>query len=92
MFKFFYHGLLGITALLIYSWISLFFLPPEARDARLSNKINTGLVTLFFCVIAGLVWYFQKNEHQRAANFSLYGFYALLLLVFLWAIRNGRWN
>ena len=92
MFKFFFYGLLGMTMLLIYSWISLFFLPAEARDARLSVKLNTGAITLVFCLVSGLIWYLQKNENQRLANFVLYGFYGLLFLCFLWAIRKGRWN
>jgi len=92
MFKFFFNALLGLTALLIYSWISLFFLPPEARDGRLSNKLNTGAVTLGFCLISALIWYFQKTENQRIASILLYGFYGLLVVALFWAMRNGRWN
>ncbi len=45
---------------------------PEARDARSSNKLNTGAITLLFCAISGLVWYFQKMGNQRAASITLY--------------------
>ncbi len=92
MFKFFFYGLLGITALMIYSWATLFFLPPEAHDARLSNKINMGGLTLFFCIMSGLVWYFQKNEQQLIANILLYGVYGAALVVTIWAIMHARWN
>lgn len=92
MFKFFFYGLLGITALMLYGWASLFFLPEGARDARASNKLNIGAVTLLFCVASGLVWYFQKIENQWAANFALYGFYGLILVFLLWAMWHGRWN
>jgi hypothetical protein len=92
MFKYAFYALLGISALLIYSWVSLFSLPPEARDARRSYKLNTGVITLLFCAISGLVWYFQKMGNQPAASITLYGFYGVLLLTLLWAISKGRWN
>ncbi len=92
MFKFFFYGLLGITALMIYSWVSIFFLPAGARDASLSNKMNTGGITLLFGAASLLAWYFQKIENQRAANFTVYGFYGLLLVILVWAMWHGKWN
>lgn len=92
MFKLLYTAQLGINALLIYSWASLFFLPAGARDARLSYKLNTGLVVLVFCIISGLVWYFQKSSDQRTASLVLYGFYGVLLCYLLWLMKNGTWR
>lgn len=91
MFHFFYYGLLGVSALLIYSWVSLFFLPKDARDARWSNKRNTGAVTVVFCAVTGLIWYFQNIGNQRVASLILYR-NGCLVLMLLWAIRKGRWN
>lgn len=92
MFKYLFYAHLGITALMMYSWGSLFFLPATARDGRWSNKMNTGMVMLLFMVVAGLVWYFQKNGNQRAANLVLYGFYGLVLCWLLWTLKNANWR
>lgn len=92
MFKFLYYALLGLTALMMYSWGTLFFLPANARDARLSYKVDTGLVMLLFMVVAGVVWYFQKAGNQRVASLTLYGFYGLALCWLLWVVKNGNWR
>lgn len=92
MFKLLYFSHLGITALMIYSWVSLFFLPETSRDARWSNKMNTGGVLLAFLVVAGLAWYFQYAQNQRIASIVLYGFYGILLCVLLWALANANWR
>ncbi len=47
---------------MLFSWGSLFFLPDGSRDAQWANKMVTGRVTLVFCVIAGVVWYLQKDR------------------------------
>lgn len=92
MFKFLFFAHLGITALMLFSWGSLFFLPANAHDAQVSNKMDTGYITLLFCAIAGIVWYFQKTEHFRAASFVLYGFYVAALCWLLWVMKNSTWH
>ena len=91
MFKFLFFAHLGITALLVYSWGSLFFLPAGARDAQASNKMDTGYITLLFFVIAGVVWYLQRTDHLRAASYVLYGFYVAILCWLLWVMKNSNW-
>jgi hypothetical protein len=92
MFQLLFYALLGVTALFIYSWLSLFFLPAGARDARPSYKRKTGGVTLIFCVVSGLVYYLQKNDNMLAASLTLYCFYGVIGAVILWAIYTARWN
>ena len=92
MFKFSFYALLGISALMIYSWASLFSLPAQARVARWSNKRNVGGITLLFCAVSGLVWYFQHIGYQGAANLTLYVLYGALVLGFLCWIRKRRGN
>lgn len=87
MFRF-----LGLTALLIFSWLSLFFLPAGSRDARGSFKGDTGVVTLVFCVVAVLVWYWSKTGYPRAASLTLYGFYVIVLGWLLWAVKKANWR
>ena len=90
--KFLFFAHLGITALMLFSWGSLFFLPDGSRDAQWANKMDTGRVTLVFCVIAGVVWYLQKTEHPRAASFTLYGFYGAALCWLLWVMKTSTWR
>jgi hypothetical protein len=52
MFNLLFKAHLGITVLLLYSWIRLFFLPDTARDARPAYKLKTGLVLLVFLLVA----------------------------------------
>ena len=92
MFKLLYYFQLGITALMIYSWGRLFFLPDNARDARWSNKMNVGAVVLVFLIISTVVWYFQDIGNHRLASIILYGFYGLLLCWILWLMKNGNWR
>ncbi|MBC7777579.1 MAG: hypothetical protein H7246_19250 [Phycisphaerae bacterium] len=92
MFKLLYYFQLGITALMIYSWGTLFFLPDTARDARWSNKMNTGAVVLVFLVVSGVVSYFQYVGNYRVASIVLYGFYGLVLCWLLWLLKNANWR
>jgi hypothetical protein len=92
MFNLLFKAHLGITVLLIYSWVRLFFLPDTARDARPAYKLKTGFVLLVFLLVAGIVSYFRWQENLQVAGYILYGFYGLALCGLLWILKNINWH